>query len=208
MEKHVYFVRHGQSESNVDGIIRGREAKLTEKGREQAQAVAERFSTIDIDALITSPFVRAAHTAGIIGDRIGLTPEPIDLFGEWLDSSHLHGLSREHALAKEMDEFITSMAHDHHFRRGDEETFAERVARAGLALKFLEAHEADRLCVVSHGAFLVILLGVMTFGAEFRKKEFGNMFWRFQLSNTGITYAVRKDPQWELITWNDQSHLG
>lgn len=208
MEKHIYFVRHGQSESNVDGIIRGRDTKLTEKGRAQAHAVGERFTKVKLDAIITSPFTRAADTAAIIAEHLNLVPEQNDLFGEWLDSSHLIGLHRDHPLAKEGDELITSMAHDHHFRRGDEETFAELVARADLALRSLEAHSAERICVVTHGAFLIILLGVMIFGTEFKKKEFGPMFWGFQHSNTGITYAIRTEPRWEIMTWNDQSHLG
>jgi len=82
MEKHIYFMRHGESESNVDGIYRGKEAKLTETGRKQASTAAGRIEKIGVEAIISSVFPRAHDTAVIIGERIGITTEPNDLFGE------------------------------------------------------------------------------------------------------------------------------
>lgn len=68
-----YFIRHGQSQANADGIIAGwQDSPLTELGlrqaREAAQAVRE--SGIRFDLIITSPLSRAADTARVIAREI------------------------------------------------------------------------------------------------------------------------------------------
>ena len=54
IEKHVYFVRHAESEENITHIFRDHTVPLTENGRTQAEQVAERIARLDIDTLITS----------------------------------------------------------------------------------------------------------------------------------------------------------
>ena len=210
MEKHVYFVRHGQSESNADGIYRGREARLTEEGRTQARAVAARIKRIGVDALLSSTFPRTHETAVIIGDAIGLEPEQNELFGEWAEPTHVIGLHHDEPARKEARDTIFAKHHDPHYRHADEETFSELVARAEAALHALDEYPASRICVVTHGAFLRILVGVMVFGPDFTKKTFHNIFMHFMTTNTGITYVKHTDEVcgWQIVSWNDQSHFG
>lgn len=207
MEKHVYFVRHGESEENVGQVHRGPDAQLTEKGKEQARIVAERIERIGVDALIASPFPRARDTAQAIGERIGKEPEQNELFSEWLPPSETIGLHRSHPQMKTIFESIFA-SFDPHYRHSDEETFADLVTRAEAALRALEAHVAERLCVVTHGGFLRILAGTFVFGPDFTKKQFFDMREHMRTMNTGITYAHFDGSVWRLITWNDQSHLG
>src|SRR3989344_2829849 len=82
MEKHVYFVRHGESDSNADGVHRDTEAVLTEKGHGQARIVAKRIARIGVDAIIASSSTRTVETAEVIGRVIGLPVEKNDLFVE------------------------------------------------------------------------------------------------------------------------------
>lgn len=210
MEKHVYFVRHGQTDSNVDHVYRGRDEVLTEEGRSQAQAVTERIERIGVEAIVTSPFQRAHETAIIIGERIGLTPEKNEFLGEWLEPSRVTGMHRDEPIRKDARFAIYGAHHDPHYRHADEETFTELTARAENAMRTLAEHPVSRICVVTHGAFLRLIIGAMTFGPDFTKKHFMDMFWNFASTNTGITYIRKTEqvPQWQLITWNDQSHLG
>jgi probable phosphoglycerate mutase len=80
----LYLVRHGQSDWNVLRLTQGQTTHpaLTELGREQASAAAEAIAT-DLSRhgrvagrLLTSDLVRAAETARIVGDRLGLVAEP------------------------------------------------------------------------------------------------------------------------------------
>ena len=66
----VFLIRHGETNSNVKGIIQGQlDTPLNSFGRLQANATADRFSTIKIDRIITSPLQRARHTAEAIASK-------------------------------------------------------------------------------------------------------------------------------------------
>jgi broad specificity phosphatase PhoE len=209
MEKHIYFVRHGESEGNVTRIYRGKETPLTDIGRAQAMVVAERVATLDIDVLISSDFLRAKDTAAIIGERLGVSPEEQPLFGEWLEPEHLLGKTYDHPDAQAMREALHG-SDDPEFRHSTEENFAEMKARAVTCFKFLEQHPASRICVVSHLGFLRVLAGVALLDASFGKAQYSSLFRHLEGGNTGITY-VRFDDEnerWKLVTWNDISHFG
>lgn len=210
MEKHVYFVRHGESESNVDGIYRGEEAQLTESGRTQARTVAERIRRLGVEAVISSTFLRAHDTASAIGERLDLPVETVKLFGEWAEPTHILGTHRDDPEREAERDAIFAAHHDPHYRHHDEETFAELVARAEAALRALREHPASRICVVTHGGFLRILTGIIILGSDFTKKNFYRMLRHLLTTNTGITYVKLEDEArgWRMVTWNDQSHLG
>jgi probable phosphoglycerate mutase len=75
MEK-IYFVRHGESEANVEKKFAGQkeDSPLTELGREQARQAALDLLNYDyqIDRVISSPLSRAYETAQIINKEAGL----------------------------------------------------------------------------------------------------------------------------------------
>jgi len=74
MIKHFYYIRHGQSLANEQGIYGGSLAQipLTKLGIEQARAAAKLMSTWGIDRIITSDLQRAQETAQIIADGINI----------------------------------------------------------------------------------------------------------------------------------------
>lgn len=60
----IFFVRHGESEANLNGLFCGStETKLTEKGENQAIEVANKLSSEVFDKIYTSPLSRAYDTA-------------------------------------------------------------------------------------------------------------------------------------------------
>jgi broad specificity phosphatase PhoE len=64
----IYLVRHGESEANV-ADIRGSNTKLTEKGKAQAKAFAEKHKGVNFDAIFSSPLIRTKETAEIIAEE-------------------------------------------------------------------------------------------------------------------------------------------
>ena len=59
----MYIFRHGQSEDNAEYVFSGwRDSKLTQKGIEQAEILAEKIKDKKIDMLISSPQNRAIET--------------------------------------------------------------------------------------------------------------------------------------------------
>ena len=69
----VLLVRHGQSEWNAAGRWQGQaDPELTDLGREQAHTAARAVGAVD--AIVASPLLRAATTASIISEEIGIGP--------------------------------------------------------------------------------------------------------------------------------------
>ena len=91
MSKEIYFVRHGQSEWNVENKICGAtDIPLTEKGHEQAAKTGNKILEMGIkaDEIIYSPLMRAKDTALHISEMTGIpaTEEPRLIeqnFGIW-----------------------------------------------------------------------------------------------------------------------------
>lgn len=73
----LYFLRHGIAEDPIPGRITDRERALTADGIEQMRRVARgmRAMGLNIDAVWTSPLVRAWQTAEIAAAGLGLEKE-------------------------------------------------------------------------------------------------------------------------------------
>jgi probable phosphoglycerate mutase len=73
----VIIVRHGQSSYNSLKMIQGRcdESVLTEKGYEDARKVGEALSSLNFDAVYSSPLQRARKTAEVILSYLPGSPE-------------------------------------------------------------------------------------------------------------------------------------
>jgi isoleucyl-tRNA synthetase len=76
-----YFVmRHGEGEQNVLNILSSKVDNphhLTEKGKEQTLATAEKLKDKKITKIIASPFVRTKETAEIVAETFGIPAEEI-----------------------------------------------------------------------------------------------------------------------------------
>src|SRR5690349_21774670 len=71
----LWFMRHGESEGNRDGLMQGRmPSRLTAAGRDQARAAGEWFRDKEIDLVLTSPLARAAETASLVAEAAGVPP--------------------------------------------------------------------------------------------------------------------------------------
>ncbi len=62
----IILVRHGQTDQNTKEIIQAPDVSLDEKGRAQAEQVAEKLRSEEISIAYVSNFKRAADTADII----------------------------------------------------------------------------------------------------------------------------------------------
>jgi len=90
----IILVRHGQTAWNLGEVFRGRaDVPLDKTGRRQAELLAEYLGLRKLDAVFSSPLVRALETAETITSRHRLAVEissgltDID-FGEWQGLAH------------------------------------------------------------------------------------------------------------------------
>jgi broad specificity phosphatase PhoE len=81
----VFFVRHGESEANTQRIFSntGWKHPLTQRGREQTQALAERLVERRITEIFTSPIMRASESAEIVGAHLNIPVKTASALAEW-----------------------------------------------------------------------------------------------------------------------------
>jgi len=122
---------------------------LSEDGRRQAGALAERLGAVPIDAVYASPLERCQETAAALADARGLKVETLEdvgevRYGDWT-GRELKELARQ-PLWK-LVQATPSAA-----RFPDGESIFEMQARAVLAVERLrEAHPGQTVAVCSHG---------------------------------------------------------
>jgi probable phosphoglycerate mutase len=95
LERAFYFVRHGETEHNVRGLVAGStDVLLTECGQAQARAAARALAPVGITAIYSSALRRARDTADCIGRSLALPVTVVEALGErnW---GELEGQPRE-----------------------------------------------------------------------------------------------------------------
>ncbi len=93
-----YFLRHGKSEGNIQGLVQGRlNYPLSDEGREQAELTGRWFSGKPIVRVFTTPLDRGKETARIVSKLASLPdPEELPSLIE-LDTGLFTGLTLEEA---------------------------------------------------------------------------------------------------------------
>jgi 2,3-bisphosphoglycerate-dependent phosphoglycerate mutase len=156
----LLVLRHGQSQADLEDRHEGRaDYPLTELGREQATRVgawlAGRFS---VDRIVASTLVRAAETARIVGEALGVPVEPDPALMEF-NNGELAGLLRSESRARFGDLFGDRTELLPHERFPGGESMVEMRARAEHFLSQLLAVTPDgrRVLLVSHGGMIAQL---------------------------------------------------
>src|SRR5437764_14866883 len=90
------FVRHGITDNLEGGRIQGwSDAPLSVRGRQQAQAAADRLAAEGgVTAIFSSPVYRTMETAGIISAALGLPVQPLPCLAERRMPSRFWGVER------------------------------------------------------------------------------------------------------------------
>lgn len=212
MGKTIYFVRHGESESNASSTVHGPDALLTARGREQASYIAERATKLPFKAIVSSELPRARETADIISARTGVPVETAPHFGEWRTPSARVGLGRADAVFLEIERQVRENFGRPGWRHSDEENFDDLSMRARNAFAYLEARPEDELLVVTHGFFLRVLAALAVLRDSLDSASCHAFLRAFETENSGLS-VFSYDPSrirnpWHVIIWNDQTHLG
>jgi broad specificity phosphatase PhoE len=146
----IFLARHGESDWNVEKRFQGhRDRPLTERGREQAHALADLVGAEKINAVYTSPLSRARETAEIVAARVGLKVVALPELRE-VDTGSWSGLSRADVEARFPEGFAHWRSGGSGWENGESyDEMAERVI--GALRKIAEDHPDGRVLVVSHG---------------------------------------------------------
>jgi probable phosphoglycerate mutase len=198
----VWLVRHGVTNHNKNRVWQGqRDVPLAPEGLEQARRLAARLERLGLTwtALYTSDLSRAAKTADVLGERLGLTPRPDKRLRE-VCVGELSGLGRPQVLERYGDYVKESRRDPWNTRFPGGETLSELAKRVWA---FLSELGDGRYLVVSHGGAIR--------AAVLRVLESNDAIpWRIRLENTSITRLYWPDgvrDEGYVHTVGDAAHL-
>ena len=197
------FLRHGESVGNAESRWQGQsDYPLTDKGRAQARALAERWKSenMKFDLAIASPLARARETAEIVTSALNVK---LELDPIWLerDIGEMEGLTAEEVRQKPQPPYVTPYDSIGGNGEGDWELFL----RAGQALHDLLRRPAGSYLIVSHGGLLNQLMHAIV-GVAPHVDPSGV---RFRFENTSFARAIYFPHQhrWAIDAINDRAHL-
>jgi len=197
-----YLVRHGQSLGNVEPG-HGADPPLTDLGRQQARLTARRLAReAQVDGLFASPLRRAAETARIIGEAVGVEPVTLDWLKEH-DVGPLAGKPLEQIEAMWPGMWREELWDDWDWQPPGGESFREVYHRVSAGAEALRREYGDtdaRLVLVLHGGCGSLLLGYLLGGQD-------DAFSRFGWSNCGVTCIEFRRGRAHLAYHNDRCHL-
>lgn len=208
--KKIYFIRHGESEGNVGPIRQAEDSSLTDRGRKQAEYVAERVSGLPIDIIISSTFRRAQETAEVISKKISVKVEYSSFFVERRRPSEQLNKPKDDPVALESERLIKESFLIKNYRYSDEENFDDLKERAHKALDFLTQMPEENILVTTHGFFMRIIMAYVVFGSNLTARDCEQFIRTFHMENTGVTvlgYSEKQKNPWWVWTWNDHAHL-
>jgi broad specificity phosphatase PhoE len=146
----ILLARHGESDWNAQQRWQGHaDRPLTQRGREQARALAERLDEFPLAAIYASDLERAYQTALAVGERRGLEVVPRRDLRE-VDVGSWSGRSRAELEAAFPEQIARWLEGEKGWDGGESyEQMAERIV--GAVQEIALAHPAQHVLVVAHG---------------------------------------------------------
>jgi broad specificity phosphatase PhoE len=202
----LLLVRHAETDDNVSMRLSGwTDTDLSPRGEEQVAVLADHFNRhhAHIDALYSSPLLRARRTAEAIGAQTGHTPILLDdlremYFGD-LDGLPFEELREAYAHLLEADE--NTEIEDFVWPSGESRTgFTSRVLRVTNLIA--RRHPGLAVGVVTHGGVIATLMTLLHGESPAR--------WRkWVVPNASLSEVVWDSSTGEgaLVRHGDASHL-
>lgn len=178
----IWLIRHAESTWNAEGRWQGTaDPPLSVRGRAAARKLAGTLRQEDLEALFTSDLARASETAALLGEALGLVPQPVPALRE-IDAGRWSGRTRAEIEADDAEALARFDSGDPDAPAGGAECRRAAAARARQALGGIAADSGrDRIGVVTHG-------GVVR-----------SLFPELELANTGFVVveaaALRAPPE-------------
>lgn len=202
MKTRITITRHGEGEHNLrTGVFMGRapEARLTAKGREQAERLGRRLAAGTVpQRIICSSLVRAVETAEIIGRIVGVGDvHGDDAFWE-LSKGNWEG-RMQRPLPPEVQQTVD--ADPMGFCYGGGESYSDVLARVAPRFEhWVARHGGEALLFVLHGDVIRALLYHLI---RFPAARIGD----FEIAPCSLTELERNGSRTVIHRINDQAHL-
>lgn len=201
----MYLVRHGATDNNLANppILQGRNADvpLSDKGFEQVRRTAEFLAPLPIDAVYSSPLLRAQQTAQFIAEKHDCPTDQIDEIME-VDVGQWEGLSWDEIERSEPDRYHRFMSDpvEHGYKNG--ESFSDVSHRVMPAMEKICAENLGRTIVVAAHNIVNRVFLANVIKLPLREAR------RLTQKNCGINHIRLHSGELQLMTMNLTVHLG
>lgn len=209
--RRFYFVRHGETILNAKHIKQGAEGGLSELGKQQAEAAGARLAPLGIQKILSSPYERARETVTIINARLKVPVAYSPLLSERRNPSDVIGKDRDDPAVARIVDQVDLAYHSDDFRHLDEENFLDLKGRARKCLTYLIFNSGTRNCVVTHHAFLKMLLSYMLYREELHVRALVKLSFFNTSDNGGISVCefnpwkiLSATRGWSIVSYNEQ----
>jgi broad specificity phosphatase PhoE len=210
----LIIVRHGESHSNASAdrvaLPEAEGDRLTDRGLRQAEAAAEALAELGATRLIASSMRRAAETAAVIGERLGLPVETSELIHELREIDGYGALDAGRQRELRWSKRMAANAGDPHHAPGGAESFADVVGRVRAFKAELAGQPDDSVQVaVSHGIYARFFLLDSILGPAFTPTDLTRI-WHLRTINCGLSLFTlgergrATDPpteDWACLSW-------
>lgn len=199
----LYLIRHGETLWNAERRMQGwTDSPLSERGIQQARALAERLRKVEFAAIYSSPTGRAFQTAEIVRDRraLDIVPRPelreINL-GDW------EGRKWEELAKEEPERAERFWQSPHLYEPRSGETYEQVRQRAVPAIhEIAAAHGAEeKVLVVTHTVVLKLIV------AHFEGQPLAGIWETTYLKPTSLTLVRVENGEGTVEGVGDVSHL-
>jgi probable phosphoglycerate mutase len=190
----VIAVRHGETEWNRIGRHQGHlDSPLTQRGTQQARAMAEALSGMAIQAVYSSDLGRARQTAEIIAARL---PSRVH-YDERLRERN-YGILEGLTLSEFREKYASG---DPEYKVPEGESLRQKYLRNVECVEDLaRTHAGTALLVVAHGGVLdSFFRKAVQLPLEIHRS--------FSVFNGAVNVFSVAGSVWRLETWGDVSHL-
>jgi broad specificity phosphatase PhoE len=199
----LILIRHGQTSSNVAGVLDTRipGPGLTDLGRTQAAALPETLRDEAIGALYVSTVVRTHETAAPLAHALGLAPVERAGIRE-IGAGDLEMRGDRASVVEYVDTMIRWVAGEDELRLAGDETGREFAARFNAVVAEAEDAGHGTVALVSHGAAIRCWSGMRARGLD------AAFVADHPLENTGVVVLEGSGRDWTLESWEGEPASG
>jgi len=200
-----YLIRHGTTAWVDQQLLHGvTDIPLNDNGLRQAAKTAEALKGIRVSRLLSSPLTRAMQTAGIIGQAVGLSPQPVEGLKE-IDFGWMEGKKIRDDTIEDYPVWLERL--DHYWMcfirltSGESQSrFRKRIEREWKLIR--ESLPDEDAIIVCHSGVLTVILE-LSIGHTYRGNK--SYYITYPCSITEI--KADSSGRYQLVRLNDHAHL-
>ncbi|HMR18923.1 MAG TPA: histidine phosphatase family protein [Sphingobacterium sp.] len=202
MKKTFYFIRHGQTDLNLRGIVQGRgvNTPLNANGQQQAVAFFDFYKHVPFDKIYTSTLLRTKQTVAPFLE-LGIPTEELAGLDE-ISWGIYEGKEQDETVLDGFNKVVSSWRNnDLDMRIQDGESPNELVRRQKQAVDYmLRQMEEQTVLVCMHGRALRILLCHLTDIPVCQMDDFPH-------TNTALYILTYEQNRFSIVDYYNINHL-